>query len=164
MDANERDWEDFDAAATRPIEQHIRNSFIKTYKPVLDDAKYRLFESMDEKLVAALLDLDFRLTESEQREVRQGKGFIQLRNGPFDLDLIFAPDGIERFDDAWKRHVERHGFPIAHIDDLSRLLSFREWMKKGRGKASGFRKGANSSQARRFAKRRRISSLARVCG
>jgi hypothetical protein len=25
------DWEDFEAAAKRPIEQHIRNSFIKTY-------------------------------------------------------------------------------------------------------------------------------------
>ena len=37
------DWEDFEAAAKRPIEQHIRNSFIKTYKPVLDDAKYRAF-------------------------------------------------------------------------------------------------------------------------
>jgi hypothetical protein len=42
------DREDFDAAAKRPIEQHIRNSFIKTYKPVLDDAGYRSFSSMEE--------------------------------------------------------------------------------------------------------------------
>ena len=42
------DWEDFDAAAKRPIEQHIRNSFIKTYKPVLDDAEYRSFDTMEE--------------------------------------------------------------------------------------------------------------------
>jgi hypothetical protein len=69
-----------------------------------------------------------------------------LRNGPFDVDLIFAPDGIESFDDAWKRHVERYGFPVASIDDivaskqaanrqkdlesLPRLLSFREWLKR----------------------------------
>jgi hypothetical protein len=98
------------------------------------------------KLVDALVELGFRLTEEEQREVRRGKDFIQLRNGPFDLDLIFAPDGIERFDDAWQRRVEKHGFPVANIDDivgskqaanrqkdkesLPRLLSFREWLKR----------------------------------
>jgi hypothetical protein len=42
------DWDDFEAAAKRPIEQHIRNSFIKTYKPVLDDAEYRSFDSMEQ--------------------------------------------------------------------------------------------------------------------
>ena len=95
-----------------------------------------------ERIVGALLELGFRLTPNEQQEIRAGKDFVQLRNGPFDMDLIFAPDGIERFDDAWKRHVERHGFPIANIDDivgskqaanrqkdkesLPRLLSFRD--------------------------------------
>jgi hypothetical protein len=99
-----------------------------------------------EKLATALLELDFRLTDNEQEEIRRGKDFIQLRNGPFDLDLIFAPDGIESFDDAWGRRVERHGFPVANIDDivgsklaanrqkdkesLPRLLSFRDWLKK----------------------------------
>jgi hypothetical protein len=42
------DWEDFEAAAKRPIAQHIRNSFVHTYKPVLDDAKYRSFDTMEE--------------------------------------------------------------------------------------------------------------------
>ena len=42
------DWEDFEAAAKRPIEQHIRNSFIHTYKPVLDDAECRSFDTMRE--------------------------------------------------------------------------------------------------------------------
>lgn len=42
------DWADFEAAAARPIELHIRNSFIKTYKPVLDDAEFRAFETMAE--------------------------------------------------------------------------------------------------------------------
>lgn len=98
-----------------------------------------------EKLADALLELGFRLTGREQEEIRRGKDFIQLRDGPFDLDLIFAPDGIESFDDAWKRHVEKHGMPIANIDDiigskqaanrqrdresLPRLLSFSEWLK-----------------------------------
>jgi hypothetical protein len=71
-----------------------------------------------EQLATALSELGFRLTEEQTNEIRRGKDFIQLRNGPFDLDLVFAPDGIERFKDAWKRHVEPHGFPVAHIDDI----------------------------------------------
>ena len=101
-----------------------------------------------ENLAAALVKLGFRLTTQEEQEVRRGKDFIQLRNGPFDMDLIFAPDGIERFEDAWNRRTEKHGFPIANIDDivkskqaanrqkdkesLPRLLSFREWLKKNK--------------------------------
>jgi len=42
------DWEDFEAAAKRSLEQQIRNSFVHTYKPVLDDARYRSFDSMEE--------------------------------------------------------------------------------------------------------------------
>jgi hypothetical protein len=42
------DWEDFEAAAKRSLEQQIRNSFVHTYKPVLDDAEYRSFDSMEE--------------------------------------------------------------------------------------------------------------------
>jgi hypothetical protein len=40
------EWlEEFDAAARRPLAQRLRYAFIKTYKPVLDDAEYRSFES-----------------------------------------------------------------------------------------------------------------------
>ncbi len=99
-----------------------------------------------ERLVQGLLDLGFRITDEQAQQIRQGKDFIQLKNGPFDLDLVFAPDGIERFDDAWNRRVEIEGFPVCHIDDivsskqaanrvkdkesLPRLLSFRDWLKK----------------------------------
>ena len=40
--------EDFEAAARRPLAQRMKYAFIKTYKPVLDDAKYRSFETMEE--------------------------------------------------------------------------------------------------------------------
>lgn len=97
-------------------------------------------------LVAALRDLGFVLSEELASQIERGKDFIQLKDGPFDLDLIFAPDGIERFDDAWKRHVEVNGFPVCHPDDiiaskkaanrpkdresLPRLESFRDyWMR-----------------------------------
>ena len=44
-----REWlEEFEAAARRPLEQRLRYAFIKTYKPVLDDSRYRSFESTAE--------------------------------------------------------------------------------------------------------------------
>jgi hypothetical protein len=36
---------DFEAAARRPLAQRLTYAFIKTYKPVLDDAGYRSFDS-----------------------------------------------------------------------------------------------------------------------
>ena len=100
------------------------------------------------RLVQALKDLGFPLTDQQSQEVRRGKDFIQLKNGPFDLNLIFPPDGIEEFDDAWKRRVDVEGFPVCDIDDiirskqatnrqkdkesLPRLLSFRDWLKRPR--------------------------------
>ena len=99
-------------------------------------------------LVAALADLGFALTDEEAGQVRRGKDFVQLKNGPFDLDLIFAPDGIERFADAWQRRVEVDGFPVCNLDDiinskqasnrrkdresLPRLRSFREYWRAQR--------------------------------
>jgi hypothetical protein len=97
--------------------------------------------------VRAILDLGFQLTEQQRIEIERGKDFVQLKKGPFDIDLIFAPDGIERFDDAWTRYVDVEGFPVCHIDDiiaskeatgrvkdresLPRLKAFREyWMGK----------------------------------
>ena len=104
--------------------------------------------------VAALRELGFLLGEVEAAEIAGGKDFVQLRNGPFDLDLVFAPDGIERFSDAWSRRVDVEGFPVCHPDDiiaskaaanrvkdresLPRLRAFREyWMaNRQRGTSS----------------------------
>lgn len=94
-------------------------------------------------LVLALGELGFNLTPEQSGEIERGKDFVQLKNGPFDLDLVFAPDGIERFSDAWSRRVEVDGFPVCHPDDiiaskqaanrqkdresLDRLKAFREY-------------------------------------
>ena len=44
-----RSWEaEFDAAARRPLRTRFRYAFIHTYKPVLDDADYRSFDTMAE--------------------------------------------------------------------------------------------------------------------
>jgi hypothetical protein len=40
------DWlAEFEAAAKRPLKTRFRYSFIRTYKPVLDDAPFRAFET-----------------------------------------------------------------------------------------------------------------------
>ena len=44
-----QEWEAaFAANAARPLEIRFRYSFIRTYKPVLDDAPYRAFDTMEE--------------------------------------------------------------------------------------------------------------------
>jgi len=99
--------------------------------------------------VKALRELGFALTDAEATEIERGKDFVQLKNGPFDVDLVFAPDGIETFADAWRRHVDVEGFHVCHLDDiiaskaaanrvrdretLPRLRAFREyWLRRNR--------------------------------
>ncbi|MEK7477253.1 MAG: hypothetical protein AAB152_16635 [Candidatus Coatesbacteria bacterium] len=94
-------------------------------------------------IVAALVELAFRLSDQDRRDVEAGKDFVQLRDGPFDLDLVFAPDGIETFSEAARRAVVVEGMPVCHPDDiirskeatgrvkdresLPRLRAFRDW-------------------------------------
>ena len=37
---------EFEANAKRPLETRIRYAFIHTYKPVMDDARFRSFDTM----------------------------------------------------------------------------------------------------------------------
>lgn len=39
---------EFDAAARRPLALRWKYAFIKTYKPVMDDARFRAFDTMEE--------------------------------------------------------------------------------------------------------------------
>jgi hypothetical protein len=48
-EAEKRSWiEEFEAAAKRPLPLRMRYAFVRTYKPVLDDAPYRSFQTMAE--------------------------------------------------------------------------------------------------------------------
>ena len=43
------EWhEEFEAAARRSLETRMRYAFIHTHKPVLDDASYRSFDTMED--------------------------------------------------------------------------------------------------------------------
>jgi len=97
-------------------------------------------------LVAAIRELGFNLNAEQSADIERGKVFVQLKNGPFDLDLVFAPDGIENFDAAWQKRVTVQGFRVCHPDDiiaskiasnrakdresLPRLKAFREYWKQ----------------------------------
>jgi hypothetical protein len=101
-------------------------------------------------IVAAVKELGFVLSASIEADIQRGKDFVQLKDGPFDLDLIFAPDGIESFQDAWARKVVVDAFYVCHPRDivaskkaanrakdketLPRLEAFLNyWISKGNG-------------------------------
>jgi len=98
------------------------------------------------KIINALKELGFEINDELEKAILSGKDFIQIRGGPFPLDIIFAPDGIESYDKAKKRSKLIDGkFPCASIDDiiaskkaagrkrdkeeLLRLEAFREYLK-----------------------------------
>jgi hypothetical protein len=98
------------------------------------------------KLISALHELGYDLTPEMERELVEGKDFVQLRGGPFDLDLVFAPDGIETFVEAKNRSLLIDGkFPVASLEDiiaskraanrakdresLPRLEAFRDYLR-----------------------------------
>lgn len=105
-------------------------------------------------LVAALRELGFEVRDDEAEEVVRGKDFIQMRHGPFDLDLVFAPDGIEGFEPAWRRGRRIAGLAVCSLDDiinskkaanrskdheaLPRLGAFRDYLRE-RGVVQGER-------------------------
>jgi predicted nucleotidyltransferase len=99
-------------------------------------------------IISALLELKFPLTKTQQQEILKGKDFVQIRTGPFDVNLVFAPDGIGSFNDALINSVEVEGLSVCSIDDiikskeaakrtrdkesLPRLKAFRDWLLKNK--------------------------------
>ena len=71
-----------------------------------------------EGILKALGDLGFPVTTQIENDILNGKDFVQINNGPYELDLIFAPDGIESFDEAKSRRHLIDGLPVANIRDI----------------------------------------------
>lgn len=126
-------------------------AIILGYPDTTQDADLFVEQSPEngQALVGALVELGFPLTPQHRQEIERGKDFVQLRYGPFDLDLVFAPDGIETFSEAERRSLIVEGMRVCHIDDiirskeaagrvkdresLPRLKAFRDWWIKRRG-------------------------------
>ncbi|MSU34564.1 MAG: hypothetical protein EXS36_05550 [Pedosphaera sp.] len=71
-----------------------------------------------ERVVTAVTELGFVLEPEIVRKIIACADFVQLKNGPFDLDLVHAPDGIESYDAAKARSVLQDGFPVTNIRDI----------------------------------------------
>src|SRR5262245_27644152 len=52
------------------------------------------------RIVAALRKMGFEISSDLEREIVTCKDFVQIKTGPFDVDLVFAPDGITNFSQA----------------------------------------------------------------
>jgi hypothetical protein len=63
-----------------------------------------------EALVASLIELGFDLSDAAQHDIVRGKDFVQLKNGPFDLDLIKDRESLPRlrsFREYWLRQQRK---------------------------------------------------------
>ena len=80
------------------------------------------------RIVVALRSVGFVINPEVEHAIQCGKDFVQIKNGPFDVDLIFAPDGIENFAAAKARSLNLDGFQIANLRDIiaSKRASGRE--------------------------------------
>ena len=70
------------------------------------------------RIVLALRELGFEIDNALEADIIRGKDLVQIKNGPFDIDLVFAPDGIENYDEAKTRIDLSSGFPVANIKDI----------------------------------------------
>ena len=72
-----------------------------------------------ERVLRALQVLGFKLDPALTMSILSGSEIVLLKGGPFALDLIHAPDGIESFEAAKSRRVMEAGrFPVANLDDI----------------------------------------------
>jgi hypothetical protein len=72
-----------------------------------------------ERVLRALRSLGFDLDAATTMSILTGSEIVLLKSGPFALDLIHAPDGIESFEAAKSRRIIEAGrFPVASLDDI----------------------------------------------
>ncbi len=70
------------------------------------------------RIVTALRKIGFDISPELEREILAGKDFVQIKTGPFDLDLVFAPDGISSFAEAKARGLMEGIFRVANLRDI----------------------------------------------
>lgn len=80
------------------------------------------------RIVAALRKIGFNLHDQLEQDIVAGKDFVQIKDGPFDVDLVFAPDGIASFAEARARSLLVEGIHVANLRDIiaSKRASGRE--------------------------------------
>src|SRR5438105_1294376 len=49
------------------------------------------------RIVLALRKIGFEINPQLEQDIVSSKDFVQIKTGPFDVDLVFAPDGLPSF-------------------------------------------------------------------
>jgi hypothetical protein len=91
------------------------------YPETTQDVDIFLPRSRDnaERVLRALRALGFELDPALTISILTGSEIVLMKSGPFALDLIHAPDGIESFEAAKSRRVMEDGrFPVASLEDI----------------------------------------------
>ncbi len=70
------------------------------------------------RIVLALRRIGFEMSAELEKEILAGKDFVQIKTGPFDVDLVFAPDGIASFEEARARSLTVGLFRVANLRDI----------------------------------------------
>ena len=70
------------------------------------------------RIVLALRKVGFEIGVELERDITSGKDFVQIKTGPFDVDLVFAPDGIKSFTEAKERGLSEGIFRVANLRDI----------------------------------------------
>ncbi len=91
------------------------------YPDTTQDVDIFLPRSRDnaERVLRALQSLGFDLDPALTVSILGGSEIVLMKGGPFALDLIHAPDGIESFAAARSRSTLEDGrFPVAALADI----------------------------------------------
>jgi hypothetical protein len=75
-------------------------------------------EANAKRIIRALRRLGFTVNPQLKQAILAGKDFVQIKTGPFDVDLIHAPDGIPSYAVAKARSIEYQGYPVASLQDI----------------------------------------------
>jgi hypothetical protein len=72
-----------------------------------------------ERVLRALRSIGFLLDAAATVSILAGSEIVLIKGGPFALDIVHAPDGIESFEAAKERRVLQAGrFPVTSLADI----------------------------------------------
>jgi hypothetical protein len=118
-------------------------AIIQGFPDTTQDIDVYVINKNNERIVQALKELHFNITEKKEQEILSGKGFIQFLQ-PFEFDILFYPDGFNSYEDAKKHKIYVQNLPVMNIDGiikskksagrlkdketLPRLISFKQYL------------------------------------
>lgn len=71
----------------------------------------------NKNLIKALKSLKFKLSKKDEENILRGKDFIQF-DDPYEIDIVFSPDGFENYEDASKYKVVQDGMPLLSLEGI----------------------------------------------